>query len=161
MTSLPPTRRDDVVDILHGVEVPDPYRWLEDGDAPEVRQWVAAQNARTRQALDARPDRDWWHERLIALMQRPVVMAVQVRGERLFCLERPSGVEQFLLTRRSAIDPDAAPVVLLDPAVGTADAANAVDWFTASPDGVARRRRHQRGRQRGLRPAGARRRRRQ
>ena len=68
-------------------------------------------------------------------MQRPVVMAVQVRGERLFCLERPSGAEQFLLTRRSAIDADAPPVVLLDPAVGTADAANAVDWFTASPDG--------------------------
>ena len=66
MTSLPPTRRDDVVDILHGVEVPDPYRWLEDGDAAEVRQWVAAQNARTRQALDARPDRGWWHERLVA-----------------------------------------------------------------------------------------------
>ena len=43
------------------------------------------------------------------LMQRPVVMAVQVRGDRLFCLERPAGAEQFLLTRRSAIDPGAAP----------------------------------------------------
>ena len=133
MTPLPPTRRDDVVDILHGVEVPDPYRWLEDGDAAEVRQWVAAQNAHTRQALDARPDRGWWHERLVALMRRPVVMAVQVRGDRLFCLERPAGAEQFVLARRSAIDPDAAPVLLLDPAVGTADAANAVDWFTPRP----------------------------
>ena len=57
MTAPPPTRRDGVVDVLHGVEVPDPYRWLEDGDAPEVQQWVAAQNAHTRQALDARPDR--------------------------------------------------------------------------------------------------------
>ena len=102
MTPLPPTRRDDVVDILHGVEVPDPYRWLEDGDAAEVRQWVAAQNEHTREALDARPDRGWWHERLVALMQLPVVMAVQVRGDRLFCLERPAGAEQFLLTRRSA-----------------------------------------------------------
>ncbi len=135
MTPLPPTRRDDVVDILHGTEVRDPYRWLEDGDAADVRQWVAAQNARTREALDARPDRGWWHERLVALMQRPVVMAVQVRGERLFCMERPTGAEQFLLTRRSAVDPDAAPVVLLDPAAGTADAANAIDWFDASPDG--------------------------
>ena len=33
----------------------------------------------------------------IALMQLPVVMAVQVRGDRLFCLERPAGAEQFLL----------------------------------------------------------------
>jgi prolyl oligopeptidase len=136
MTSLPPTRRDAVVDILHGVEVPDPYRWLEDGDVAEVRQWVAAQNAHTRQALDARPDRGWWHGRLIALMQRPVVMAAQVRGGHVFCLERPTGCEQFLLTRRSAKDPAVPPVVLLDPALGAADAANAIDWFSASPDGA-------------------------
>ena len=75
MTSPPPTRRDDVVDILHGVEVPDPYRWLESGDAPEVQEWVAAQNAHTREALDARPERAVWHERLVALMQLPVVIA--------------------------------------------------------------------------------------
>jgi prolyl oligopeptidase len=136
MTGLPPTRREAVVDTLHGVEVPDPYRWLEDGDAAEVQQWVAAQNAHTREALDARPDRGWWRERLVALMQRPVVLAVQVRGEHVFCLERPAGAEQFQLTRRSAKDPAAAPVVLLDPGTGAADAAVAVDWFSASPDGA-------------------------
>lgn len=135
MTKPPPARREDVVDILHGVAVPDPYRWLEDGDTAEVRQWVAAQNEHTRQALDARPDRDTWHERLVALMQLPVVGAVQVRGPHLFCLERPAGSEQFLLTRRSSSDSEVAPVVLLDPAVGTADDASAVDWFHASPDG--------------------------
>jgi len=135
MTTVPPTRRDDVVDILHGVAVPDPYRWLEDGESEEVRQWVAAQNAHTRQALDARPDRRRWHERLVALMQLPVVGALQVRGPHLFCLERPAGAEQFLLTRRSATDPSVEPVVLLDPAVGTDDAAHAIDWFHASRDG--------------------------
>jgi prolyl oligopeptidase len=136
MTSPPPSRREAVVDLLHGVEVPDPYRWLEDGDAAEVRRWVAAQNAHTRQVLDARPDRGWWHDRLASLMQRPVVMAVQVRGEHVFCLERPGGAEQFLLTRRSAKDPAAAPVVLLDPTIGTTDATRAIDWFSASPDGA-------------------------
>jgi prolyl oligopeptidase len=136
MTGRPPaTRREDVVDVLHGIEVADPYRWLEDGDAAEVTRWVAAQNAYTRQALDARPDRPWWHERLVALMQLPVVLAAQVRGDHLLCLERPAGAEQFLLTRRSAVSPDTEPVVLLDPAAGVADAANAIDWFEASNDG--------------------------
>jgi prolyl oligopeptidase len=124
-----------VVDILHGVPVADPYRWLEDGDDAEVRRWVDEQNAYTRAALDGRPDRPWWHERLVGLMQLPVVMAAQVRGDHLFCLERPAGAEQFLLTRRSAHDPAAAPVVLLDPAAGVADAANAIDWFEASSGG--------------------------
>ncbi|HEU4840078.1 MAG TPA: hypothetical protein VFT09_01520, partial [Ilumatobacteraceae bacterium] len=129
MTLPPPARREEVVDILHGVEVPDPYRWLEDGDAAEVRQWVAAQNEHTRQALDARPDRGTWHERLVALMQLPVVGALQVRGGHLFCLERPAGAEQFVLTRRSAVDPAVEPVVLVDPAAGTTDATRAIDWF--------------------------------
>ncbi len=135
MAPLPPTRRDDIVDILHGVEVADPYRWLEDGDAAEVRQWVATQNAFTREVLDARPDRGWWRERLNALMRLPVTTAAQVRDQHLFCLERGAGAEQFVLTRRSATDPNAPPVVLLDPAAGTADATTAIDWFEASPDG--------------------------
>ena len=47
MTGGPPqaaTRRSDVVDLHHGVHVPDPYRWLEQGDASDVREWVAARD---------------------------------------------------------------------------------------------------------------------
>ena len=51
-TSVPPTRREDVVDTYHGIAVADPYRWLEDGDDPEVAAWVAAQNELTRSLLD-------------------------------------------------------------------------------------------------------------
>lgn len=50
---VPHTRRDAVVDTLHGVDVADPYRWLEDGDAPDVQEWVEAQNRLTRETLDA------------------------------------------------------------------------------------------------------------
>jgi prolyl oligopeptidase len=131
----PPARRDDLVEILHGTPIPDPYRWLEDGDAPDVQAWVAAQNERTREALDARPDRGRWHERLVALMQLPIVAGVQIRGPVLFVWERPPGAEQLCLTIGSSVDPSIARRTLLDPATWAADGAAAIDWFEASPDG--------------------------
>ena len=132
---VPPTRREDVVDRYHGTAVADPYRWLEDGDDPEVIAWAAAQNAFTRSVIDALPGRARWHERLVALMQLPVVLEATRRGDHLFTVERPAGAEQFRLARRSAADPGVAPVTLADPGAEAADAANAVDWFAPSRDG--------------------------
>ena len=44
----PETRRDDVREVLHGVEIKDPYRWLEDQESAETRAWIDAQNAYTQ-----------------------------------------------------------------------------------------------------------------
>src|SRR5262245_29266969 len=134
-TSVPPTRREDVVDTYHGIAVADPYRWLEDGDDPEVAAWVAAQNELTRSLLDI-PVRGTWHGRLVDLMELPVVQHASLRGHTLFCYERPQGAEQFVLMRRSASDLAEEPVVLLDPARASADAATAIDWYSPSPDGT-------------------------
>ena len=38
----PSTRRDDAREVLHGVELVDPYRWLEDDRSPETREWIEA-----------------------------------------------------------------------------------------------------------------------
>src|SRR3974377_1749049 len=53
----PPARRSDHLDVYHGVRVPDPYRWMEDIDAPETRAWVEAQDRLSRGFLDAIPGR--------------------------------------------------------------------------------------------------------
>lgn len=131
----PPTRRVDVVDVVHGVEVPDPYRWLEDGDSPEVRSWVAAQNARTRSLLDGRRERAAWHERVLRLLELPVVLATQVRGDVIVTHERAAGAPQGVLAARSAVDPAGPPRILADPSSATTDAAAAIDWFSMSRDG--------------------------
>jgi prolyl oligopeptidase len=131
----PPAQRGAESDVYHGVAVADPYRWLEDGSAPSTVEWVAQQNERTRQALDARPDRGQWHERLVALMRLPVVLQAKVRGDRLFVLERPAGDEQYSLILRSSTDSNQKPRTLVDPAQLSADAATAIDWFFPSSDG--------------------------
>jgi hypothetical protein len=54
---VPATRVDAVHDVLHGIEIADPYRWLEDQESRETRAWIDAQNAHTDAALAALPGR--------------------------------------------------------------------------------------------------------
>jgi prolyl oligopeptidase len=121
--------------VYHGITVGDPYRWLEAGDDPSVTAWVEAQNTRTRDALDAIASRPAWRTRLAALNALAVVQAVQLRGERVFLLERAAGADQAQLVVRPVGDALSAPRLLADPASSTADGAAAVDWFHPSPDG--------------------------
>ncbi len=135
LTPSPATRRGDEADVFHGVTVPDPYRWLEDGDSAETTEWVELHNRRTREALAARPARSRWHERLSALAALPTTGELALAGDRLFLMERPTGADQYVLAVRSALDPSVSPRVLVDPAQLATDGAVAVDWFQPSVDG--------------------------
>ena len=48
----PPTPAQAVTNTYHGVQVSDPYRWLEDSASPKVEAWSAAEDARTRKYFD-------------------------------------------------------------------------------------------------------------
>ncbi len=130
-----PARRDPVVDVIHGIEVADPYRWLEAGDAPATAAWVAAQNERTRAALDSLPDRGVWRERLAAFLGVAMSRSCRVAGDRVFTLERSGGAPQYALVVRSALHPGETAQVLLDPRSLAADGTAAIDWFHPSNDG--------------------------
>lgn len=82
-TEYPPTRTQELVEVFHGVEVADPYRWLE-GDVrtdPEVAAWVRAQDQVARRSLARIDGRDRIAERLEELWDYPKVNAPARHGE--------------------------------------------------------------------------------
>jgi prolyl oligopeptidase len=60
----PETRREAVVEVIHGTPVADPYRWLERIEEAPVREWVAAQDEHARAWLQAQPGRAELREQL-------------------------------------------------------------------------------------------------
>ncbi|MDQ3304421.1 MAG: prolyl oligopeptidase family serine peptidase [Actinomycetota bacterium] len=131
----PPARIDPTVERLHGVEVADPYRWLEDGESAETLEWVDAQNRRTRQALKSLPGRVALRERLEGLLRAPSITSPRLAGDRLFTRERGGTHDQAVLVVRSAVDPHQPPRTLVDP-VADGDPTTALDWFHPSTDGA-------------------------
>lgn len=63
----PNPQKVNQVDDYHGVKVPDPFRWLEDPDAPDSRTWIDAQNKITDAYLATIPERNIIKERLTKL----------------------------------------------------------------------------------------------
>src|SRR3954464_14106448 len=88
--------RTDLVDVLHGVAVADPFRRLESDDDPETVAWVAAQNAETQRRLDS-PLRDALRARLRELHRVPRTSVPAVRGDRIFFTEHDGVRAQAVL----------------------------------------------------------------
>jgi len=131
----PPTRRVDEFELVHGVEVHDPYRWLEDSTRQETVTWVDEQNARTREILDALASRPGLHARLQALLRAGSSTGCVVEGDRVFSLDRWGHHDQAVLVLRSASDRFAEPLTLVDPHKLTGDPTTAIDWYSPSPGG--------------------------
>ena len=64
----PATPKVPVVDTYFGTQVTDNYRWLESTDTPEVKTWIAAQNALTHSVLDAFPQRAALKQELLGMI---------------------------------------------------------------------------------------------
>jgi prolyl oligopeptidase len=126
------TRVEEVVEVLYGVEVRDPYRWLEADGAADVRAWVTAQNARTRSVLDALPGRPAVAERIRQALEVGMLGGSEPRGRYRFLVHRRPGMEQAALW---VSEDGGEPRLLVDPGPMSPDGTTALDWWTPSPDG--------------------------
>ena len=129
----PEAKRGDVVDDYHGTKVADPYRWLEDPDAPETKVWVAAENQVTMAYLAALPGRDALKQRITQLWNYPKTTTPFREAGRLFYRKNTGLQQQSVLFMRTS--PAAEPKLLLDPNVAWPDGSVAVRSTSPSPDG--------------------------
>ena len=131
--NYPPARKSNQVDDYHGVKVADPYRWLEDLDSEETRQWVEAENKLTFSFLNSIPERAGIRDRLTKLWDYEKYGVPFKEGNRYF-YTRNSGLQnQSVLYTVNTLD--AQPQEVLDPNVLSADGTVAVSGMEASHDG--------------------------
>jgi prolyl oligopeptidase len=131
--SYPATKKVDVVDDYFGTKVPDPYRWLEDDNAPEVAAWVEAENTVTFGYLDKIPYRAQIRKRLETLLNYPRFSAPTRRGEN-FIFSKNDGLQnQSVFYIQKGLD--GPPDLLLDPNKFSTDGTSQLGGFSLSESG--------------------------
>ena len=129
----PPTRQDNFREVIHGVEIIDPYRWLEDQDSPETRQWIEAQNKYTHSLLDRLPSRPLIQKRLSELMRIDTVSAPFERGGRYFLFKKRAEDDLSILYVRKGLN--GKDEVLIDQHTLSPDHTTSIGLNDVSGDG--------------------------
>jgi prolyl oligopeptidase len=131
----PESPRIDVIETLHGIEIVDPYRWLETGTGDDIAEWTAAQNKLTRALLDQFENyRDHLRQELEQLYFVTSTSIPGRFGDKFFFSQREAAQDHAVIYVRDG-SLDAEPQVVLDPNKFSEDGTVALDWWVPSPDG--------------------------
>jgi prolyl oligopeptidase len=144
----PVTRSETVVDTIQGEAFPDSFRWLEQQDAPETRDWIAAQTAYADLVLPRDERRHELERRLRALADRAEIGAPRRAGDTEYFTLRRVGEELATIVkravpkppgggapRREPIDPRAPYEIVVDPAPLSPDLTTRVELVAVDRQG--------------------------
>jgi prolyl oligopeptidase len=131
--SYPAARREDCYEELHGMRIHDPYRWLEDIDSEETRQWIKAQNSLTATYLSNISVRVTFQRRLTELWNFEKFGVPFRRGERYFYTRNDGLQNQSSLYWLENLE--AQPRLLLDPNLLSEDGTISLTGISVSSDG--------------------------
>ncbi|WP_010663568.1 prolyl oligopeptidase family serine peptidase [Marinilabilia salmonicolor] len=130
----PATKKVDTVDVYYGTEVADPYRWLEDDQSEETKDWVQRQVKVTNKYLSEIPFRDKIKERLTEVWNYEK-QGTPVRKGKYWFFMRNNGLQnQYVVYVKEGIDGEER--VLLDPNKLSEDGTVALSDYSVSEDGT-------------------------
>ena len=131
----PQTRKSDHVDTYHGVQVPDPYHWLEDDMSAETSAWIDTQNKVTFGYLDQISFRGDLKKRLEALLNYERISAPFREGDFEYYYKNTGLQNHSVLYRTPKENTNADPEVYLDPNTFSEDATVGLSGVFFTKDG--------------------------
>jgi prolyl oligopeptidase len=130
--TFPETRKDEQIDTYFGVEVADPYRWLENDTSAETAEWVKAQNKITFDYLKTIPYRNKLKDRLTKIWNYPKYSVPFKKGDFYF-FSKNDGIEnQASIYRQKGIG--GRPKIVLNPNKLAQDGTISIGEFKVSKD---------------------------
>ena len=129
----PVSKKVDQTDEYFGVQVADPYRWLEDDNSEETAEWVKAENAVTNAYLSQIPFRDKIVDRLTEIWNYPRYRTPEKKGEYYYFRKNNGLQNQDVLYVMKGEDGE--PEILLDPNTLSEDGTVALSSWNLSKDG--------------------------
>lgn len=129
----PQTAKVNQVDTYFGVEVEDPYRWLEAMDSSATADWIAAQNEITFNYLEQIPFREKIKNRLTEIWDYERVSAPFKEGDKYYFFKNDGLQNQSVLFQRENLE--ATPTIFFDPNQLSEDGTKALRTFSFSNDG--------------------------
>ena len=129
----PHARQDaSVVDTYHGVQVADPYRWLEDPDSTETRAWIDGQVGLTNSYIAGVPQREAIEKRITKLWNFEKFGAPAKQGGKYFWSYNSGLQNQFVMFVGDSLSDKGR--VLLDPNTLKADGTMALAGTAITDD---------------------------
>ncbi len=130
---VPEAPRAEKLDLYHGTAVADPFRPLEDTDAPETRAWIEAENARTHAWLAGVPQRGELRGRLAELFEYERYGIPEEHGGAYYYTFNDGTMEQGVLCRVKTLD--GTPEIVLDPNLLSKDGTVSLGGLSFAKDG--------------------------
>ena len=130
----PITEQDDLVETLHGVEVADPYRWLEDFTSDRAATWEQLQNDYTAQFIQQTKLKRAIKNDLEEIWDGESISTPYVQNGNTFYYYNEGEWQHSKLMMKSCIT-DCAAEVLIDPNTFSEDGTFSLGGTSISPDG--------------------------
>lgn len=126
----PNSEKSNQIDTYHGIQVADPYRWLEDLNLTQTQTWIKKQNRFTSEYLTKIPHRDKIENRLRELINYPRYSAPFKIGKYLLFAKNEGLQNQSIIYIQNELTGESK--IFLDPNTFSSDGTTSIRLMNSS-----------------------------